>query len=420
MNTTVLFDLPQKEIASLIRDKLSVCNSASIVTGYMTPSGIGALVAPIRARPEILSNLVVGSSTYAGFRALDQLIAWGLPVGRLRVHLGFTRESGTRKNPIVRHHPMLHSKVYYMELPDNQASAFVGSNNVTSFALQGLNGEASIMLEGHRDLPQFAAIRTHIQTCVDQSVHYSPSMKEAFAWWAGEFLDGLRAEIAIPKDWTTVRTVLILAAVAPQGQPVSGQQLYFELPAGIAIDSLKTEAHLFLFKSLPKDPWQALELAGDAEARYTCKVLGAENLQGNLEVKADWRINIQQTPTLQPVVSGIFRPTTSSGMQQVRADIVAPTVKSYDYLFERERVSWWPIFSNRDEIFPKGAPPEPFPITDTPWQKDTAKGWKLVTGLRQSEGPAEEKDAAALALAKPESGSFVLVSLRRREQGEKR
>ena len=79
----------------------------------------------------------------------------------------------------------------------------------------------------------------------------------------------------------------------------------------------------------------------------------------------------------------------------------------------------WPIFSDKEEIYPEGAPDEPFPIPDTRWQKESRQGWKLVTGLKQGEGPAMEKDAVALELAKPESGSFILVSLRRRRTDEK-
>src|SRR5262245_33140585 len=148
VNISVLFDRPQQEIASAIRARLSECKNASIVTGFLTPSGVGALAEPIQARPTILKNFVVGAATYPGFEALDQLGAWGVPLNRLRVHLGHTRESGTHKHPIVRHHPMLHSKIYYMELPNQQACAFVGSHNVTSFALQGQNGEAAVLLEG--------------------------------------------------------------------------------------------------------------------------------------------------------------------------------------------------------------------------------------------------------------------------------
>jgi HKD family nuclease len=43
---------------------------------------------------------------------------------------------------------MLHSKVYIFELGGGASAAFVGSHNLTRFALYGLNGEASVLLEG--------------------------------------------------------------------------------------------------------------------------------------------------------------------------------------------------------------------------------------------------------------------------------
>jgi hypothetical protein len=143
-------------------------------------------------------------------------------------------------------------------------------------------------------------------------------------------------------------------------------------------------------------------------------VLGAEDEQGNLELKAQWQIETTPTPTLRKVTSGVYRPATPAGVQQVRAKVEVPSVTPYEYLFERERQAWWPVFSDKEEVHPEGAPDEPFPISDTRWQKESHQGWKLVAGLKHGEGPALEKDEAALELARPESGAFVLVSLRRR------
>ena len=163
MTTTVLFGTPQSQIASLINSKISQCLNASIISGFLTPSGVRAIAGPIRARPTAIRGLVVGAATYPGFRALDELVGMGVPLERIRVHLGHTRKSGTNKHPIVRHHPMLHSKIYYMEMADDQACAFIGSHNVTSFALQGLNGEAAVLLEGSRGTPEFGLVRDHIE-----------------------------------------------------------------------------------------------------------------------------------------------------------------------------------------------------------------------------------------------------------------
>jgi hypothetical protein len=417
VTSTVLFELPQKEIASLVADRIARSSTTSIVTGFATPGGLAAIAAPIKARPQCLKTLVVGAATYPGFEALDELIVAGVPADRLHVHLGHTCETGGRRNPFARYHPMLHSKVYYMEFPDSKASAFIGSHNVTSFALTGLNGEAAIILEGPVDSPEFDKIRKHIETARRQAVKYSSGMKEAFAWWTREFIDGLKAEMRLPQDWTTVRTILLFAAAAKSDRPKTGDHLYFEIPAGIEqIETFKTETHLFLFDVLPTDPWDALHGASSAVARYTCKTLGAENRQGNREVVANWHIDGVPRPVLRPVPSGIYRPSTPSGMQQVRAEVDAGSLISFEYVFEREKTGWDPEFSTDDQVHPSHEIINEVALAEA-WSGDRPKReWKLVKGLVPRIGSAKERDEVALRLAAPDSGSFILVSLRRRRK----
>ena len=74
LTSTVLFDLPQKEIASLIADRMRRSSAMSIVTGFATPGGLAAIFEPIVAQPQKLQTLVVGAATYPGFEALDKLL----------------------------------------------------------------------------------------------------------------------------------------------------------------------------------------------------------------------------------------------------------------------------------------------------------------------------------------------------------
>src|SRR5262249_52469719 len=159
------------------------------------------------------------------FEAFDDLISAGVPVNRLFVHLGHTSETGGKKHPVARYHPMLHSKVYYMELPGDRACAFIGSHNATAFALGGLNGEAAILLEGSSNCREFGKIRQHIEAARKQAVVYSPLEKEAYAWWSREFIEGLRAEVGLPQDWTTIRTILIFARNATGDLPRMGDHI---------------------------------------------------------------------------------------------------------------------------------------------------------------------------------------------------
>jgi len=417
LTSTILFDRPQKEIASLIVNRIGASSNTSIVSGFATPGGLDAIIDPIGARPQRLRTLVIGAATYPSFDAFDDLVAAGVPIDRLRVHLGHSSRTGGIKNPFARYHPMLHSKIYYMELSDSTACAIVGSHNLTSFALSGLNGEAAIMLEGPAVSPEFDQIRKHIETARSQAVQYDPALKEAYAWWTREFIDGLKAEMGLPVGWTSTRTILIFASAGPNSRPKGGEQLYFEIPEGIEqIVSLQTEAHLFLFDALPGDPWQALQAAASAAAHYTCKIQGVENRQGNREVNADWRIDGAR-PVLLSVPSGQYRPTPALGKQQVRADVERGDVEPFEYLFERERKGWEPEFSPNEQLLVADQVAKGTALIEARGGKRFTQSWALVKGLVAREGSAKERDAAALKLAAPESGSFVLVSLRRRRRG---
>ena len=46
IKTTVLFAMPQSEIASLIANRISQSRATSIVTGFATPGGVDAIAAP--------------------------------------------------------------------------------------------------------------------------------------------------------------------------------------------------------------------------------------------------------------------------------------------------------------------------------------------------------------------------------------
>jgi hypothetical protein len=417
LTATVLFGYPQHEIATVMTERMTRSAAISILTGWATPGGVACIAGPIKVRPSALKCLVVGAATYPAFEALDDLLTAGVSPDRLYVHLGHTCKSGTPRNPFVRYHPMLHSKIYYMELSDSKACAFIGSNNVTSFALAGLNGEGAVLLEGAIDSPEFGKIRSHIEAARSQAVQYSPGMKEAYAWWMREFIDGLKAEILIPQDSTTKRTILLFARAARADRPKVGDYLYFEIPAGIEqIESLKTETHVFLYDTLPPDPWQALLGKVPADATYTCTTLGAENKRGNLEVMANWRIEVTPTPVLRRVPTTTFRPNTGPGMQQVRAEVQASSVAPFEYLFEREQLAWDPEFSSEGQLRPQMELREKTLMDEARPRYAAARDWKLVKGLVRRTGSTREKDEAALRLAAPDSGSFILVSLRIRRK----
>lgn len=417
---TVLFELPQTEIASRIESAIAQSTTTRIVTGFATPGGLTAISGPLQAAPKKLKTLVVGAATYPAFEVLDSLISWGVSASVLRVHLGHTFRTGGRKHPFARYHPMLHSKIYLMELPGRAAKAFVGSNNLTSFALAGLNGEAAVLLEGGTDDPAFVKIRQHIVAAEAQAVQYSSNLKSAFSWWFHEFVDGLAAEIKVPHDWATTRTILIFVQRS-MGLPRSGDFIYFEIPSGVEqIESLRTEAHLFVFDALPSDPLLALNKISSATARFRCVIHGVENRQGNKEVAAQWRVEAGTTPLLSSIPTGSYRPSTPEGMQQVRALVEDTGLLDFEYRFEREKGIWEPVLSSEESGLMDASGKGSQFLVEARGGERGSGDWRLVKGLAPKEGPAKETDEVALRLVAPESGSFVLVAVQRRLREQQR
>lgn len=420
ITTQVLFGTPQREIASLIRDRLHRCASASIVSGFLTLDGMNAIVAPLRTHPRKLATLVVSSSTYRGFGALDQLIAAGVPPDRLFVHLGHSAASGGRKNPFYRYHPMLHSKIYYMEMDNGTACAFVGSHNITSFALNGLNAEAAILLEGPSSDPQFTAISQHIAELQSQAAQYSLSMKQAFHWWTLESIDGLRALTNdAPRDSEPRRTIVLLAAISNGPIPRNGDIVYFEIPQELKqIASLETEIHLYVFAAVCSNPYAALDSLHAARAALYGQTFGLELGQGGQELKADWYIPGKSDPRLLPTPHP-FRPNPSPGMKQVRVKVSRNLTERYEYLFDAAKERWEPVYDDNHQLQLR----EPDTTRDWAQPPSTSlgrsephpKSWHLVRTLR----PAGEKQQTAydkaLFNSSPEAGSYILVSLRRRK-----
>lgn len=419
MSVTAKFvhDTPQREIASLLCGLYRGCSSASLVAGFMTVEGIDAILQPIRRDPSKLGSMLIGAGTWRAFDAFDQLLGLGIQPDRLRVHLGHSRPtSAGAKRPFYRYHPMLHSKVYLFERSDGSAAAFVGSHNLTGFALCGLNGEAGVLLEGPGASDPFPGIRAHINAALAESLQYDPNQRDAFAWWAGQFMEGVADKFDdYPRDGEAKKTIIILAQHSGQGLPKSGDVIYFELPKAIGkVQSLSSEVHLYLFDTLPASPVLALSNLAGARASLWCKTIGVEDDRGGKELQAEWYVD--GTRSVLRRAPRAFRPTPAADMQQVRAKAYKEVRGDFEYLFEPAKPAFEPIFDRAQQIGVHGelaerweslelVPPEHLP-------------WFRVTGFHRKEEPTDDERHLALRKLTPAEGSFILMSMRRRSRSE--
>ncbi len=235
IKATVLFESPRREVATLIGEKLATSISTRILTGFATPDGVDALVgdllASLKRRPHAIHTLIVGSGTHRAYAALDRLVDAGLSKKRMFVHLGRSRPATqSSKTGFTQYRPMLHSKIYYMEYEDGSACAFIGSHNLTFFAMNGDNGEAAVLLEGESNSPEFEKIRRHIKAAEDESHPYARERKPEYAWWTLDYLHGLLKIADDADDAEAKTTLIILCERQGEASPAESQRLYFELP----------------------------------------------------------------------------------------------------------------------------------------------------------------------------------------------
>lgn len=413
-NTQFIYDTPHREVASVLNDLYCRSTSASFISGFITPEGIEAVARAVEREPTKLSALVVGAGTWRAYDAFDRLLNIGVSPAALRVHLGHSRPTRAgAKHAFYRYHPMLHSKVYLFEMECGEAAAFVGSHNMTGFALYGLNGEAGVLLTGALDCQPVKDIRRHITEAISSSTQYDPDNREAYAWWAGQFMEGLASKFRdLPTEGEAKNTLVILAEARSADAPASDDVIYLELPRDLRLQSLRAEVHVYLYDTLPKSPAQALRQLATAKKSIWCVTIGIEDDRGGKELQAQWRVNSIARPTLTRVPRP-FRPSPAPDMQQVRIRTRYSVHDAYEYLFDPAKPTFQPVFDQEAALTLspelarhfealKIVPPEHLP-------------WFRVTGIRKAEVSApDDPYHAVLRRLTPGEGSFILISRRRR------
>jgi hypothetical protein len=142
-------------------------------------------------------------------------------------------------------------------------------------------------------------------------------MKEAYSWWATQFVEGFRDKIDDrPREGEAQRTIVILAVRADDPLPKRNDAIYFEIPVDIGqIQSLRAEGHMFVFRKRPASPQEGLRSLGHARKSFWCRTVGLENEQGGRELQANWFVD--QTSAELKQAPRPFRRVPQAEMQQV-------------------------------------------------------------------------------------------------------
>lgn len=105
-------------------------------------------------------------------------------------------------------------------------------------------------------------------------------------------------------------------------------------------------------------------------------------------------------------------------MQQVRVKVGGKLFGQYEYLFKTDRPAFLPVFDEQQKVCAQGAHFQLLSRLKLVPPED--KEWHLVRGLERSDTALTKEYLAALNASNPESGNFVLYSLRRRRMDDKK
>lgn len=138
----------------------------AIACAFLTLGGVATLKRHAARLRLTDSFVVVAWDVPTSLDALNALHA--VMPGNLYVHLGALTPVERGVGP-----GLMHSKVFYARAGD-ECRLWTGSHNLTASAMQGVNREAALLLEGNRNEAVFADALTHLNRCRAEAILFDP------------------------------------------------------------------------------------------------------------------------------------------------------------------------------------------------------------------------------------------------------
>lgn len=142
----------------------------AIACAFLTPGGVATLRphAARLMRPD--SFVVVAWDTPTTLDALNDLHS--IIPGKVYVHLGsLTPVENLGKDGKL--HGLMHSKVF-LARAGHRCQLWTGSHNLTASAMQGVNCEAAVLIEGDEREAVFGDALTHLERCRAEAMLFDP------------------------------------------------------------------------------------------------------------------------------------------------------------------------------------------------------------------------------------------------------
>lgn len=138
----------------------------AIACAFLTPGGVATLKRHAARLKHPASFVVVAWDTPTSLDALNELHTF-IP-GKLYVHLGSLTPEERGVGP-----GLMHSKVFFARR-GKQCRLWTGSHNLTASAMQGVNCEAAVLIEGTSDEAVFIDALAHLNRCRAEAMIFDP------------------------------------------------------------------------------------------------------------------------------------------------------------------------------------------------------------------------------------------------------
>lgn len=156
----------QIKLNQSIKEYLKPNSKIKIVSGFLTKSGLKSIAGSRKEEIECflqkLEYIVVGRLTKSTNDVFENLFE-NFPQHRNKLHINLGLGKKDEKRKIITHFiPMIHSKIIAIDYDKPDNLFYIGSANVTKFALEDHNAESGILLSGLNDKE-----RKHISAYMD-------------------------------------------------------------------------------------------------------------------------------------------------------------------------------------------------------------------------------------------------------------
>ncbi|MGJ5049948.1 hypothetical protein ACQR09_23015 [Bradyrhizobium oligotrophicum] len=138
----------------------------AIACAFLTPGGVEALRRHAARLNQPNSFVVVAWDTPTSLEALNELHTF-IP-GKLYVHLGSLTPVERGVGP-----GLMHSKVFFAS-DGRQCKLWTGSHNLTASAIQGVNSEAAVLIDGTIGEAVFTDALAHLNQCRAEAMLFDP------------------------------------------------------------------------------------------------------------------------------------------------------------------------------------------------------------------------------------------------------